>query len=316
MSLHGDQVSFWETGAPDPPGGQGEVLVLVHGIAGGAATWEPVLAELDRRGEPRWVIAPDLFGHGQSTAAQADYSLGGYANEIRDLLAVLGHPRATIVGHSLGGGIALQFLYQYPQSCSRLVLVDAGGLGPELHPILRAVALPGAEWVLPLLAHARVVAAAGWLYELARHLTLPMVTPSLKQAGAAFGSLSDSARRGAFVHTARSVIDMAGQRVSGLDKLYLAAGMPTLIVWGGRDPMIPVEHGRHAAALMPGSRFELFEHAGHFPHCDEPARFTDLLLTFLAGTAPARMDEGEFAARVAEHAAHERSPAPRDDQPE
>jgi len=240
---------------------------------------------------------PDLIGH-----SQGDYSLGGYANEIRDLLATLGHRRATIIGHSLGGGIALQFFYQYPQSCARLVLVDTGGLGRELHPILRAVTLPGAEWVLPVLAHARVVTLVGWLYEATRRLALPRARPSLHQAATAFGSLSDSARRRAFVLTARNVIDMAGQRLSGLDKLYLTAGVPTLIVWGARDPMIPVAHGRDAATVLPDARFEVFDGAGHFPHCDNPVRFTDLLLNFLDTTEAAHLDPDDYAARLAAHA--------------
>ncbi len=297
VSLHAGQVPYLQTGGDDSdPSPDADLIVLVHGIAGGAATWGPVLAELDRRGEKRRVIAPDLIGHGR-----ADYSLGGYANEVRDLVAALGHRRATVVGHSLGGGIALQFLYQYPQLCARLVLVDSGGLGPELHPVLRAVTLPGAEWVLPVLAHAKVVTAAGWLYDTARRLPLPAGRPSLHHGAAAFGSLSDGVRRRAFVLTARNIIDMTGQRVSGLDKLYLSAGVPTLIVWGGRDGIIPAAHGRDAAAML-GTRFELFEQAGHFPHCDEPGRFTDLLLDFIDTTESATLDPEDYAARLAAHA--------------
>ena len=298
VALHADEVRFLQTGgASTDPSPEADVVVLVHGIAGGAATWGPVLDELDRRGEPRRVIAPDLIGHGR-----ADYSLGGYANEVRDLLAALGHRRATIVGHSLGGGIALQFLYQYPELCARLVLVDSGGLGSELHPVLRAVTLPGAEWALPMLTHAKVVRAGGWLYESVRRLPLTPRRPSVLHAAAAFGSLSDSVRRRAFVVTARNVIDMTGQRVSGLDKLYLSEGVPTLIVWGGRDAIIPAAHGAAAAAVLTGSRFELFEQAGHFPHCDEPARFTQLLLDFIDTTKPASLTSEDYASRLAAQA--------------
>ena len=298
VALHADEVRFLQTGgAATDPSPEADVVVLVHGIAGGAATWGPVLDELDRRGEPRRVIAPDLIGHGR-----ADYSLGGYANEVRDLLAALGHRRATIVGHSLGGGIALQFLYQYPELCARLVLVDSGGLGSELHPVLRAVTLPGAEWALPMLTHAKVVRAGGWLYESVRRLPLTPRRPSVLHAAAAFGSLSDSVRRRAFVVTARNVIDMTGQRVSGLDKLYLSEGVPTLIVWGGRDAIIPAAHGAAAAAVLSGSRFELFEQAGHFPHCDEPARFTQLLLDFIDTTKPASLTSEDYASRLAAQA--------------
>jgi pimeloyl-ACP methyl ester carboxylesterase len=284
--LPGGELRVLEAGRPGAlPAADTEVVVLIHGLAGGAETWAPVLAELDRRDVPFPVIAPDLIGH-----PNADYSLGGYANEIRDLLTARGYRRATIVGHSLGGGIALQFCYQYPQACSRVVLVDAGGLGPELHPVLRAATLPGAEWVLPVLAHTRVINTVGWLVDNGRTVLRrggPAGHPSLS----AFGSLADSARRRAFVITARNIINMAGQRVSGVDKLHLAAEVPTMIVWGERDPIIPVAHARQAVAALPDARVELFEKAGHFPHCEEPARFAALLLDFIATTAPARRSD-------------------------
>jgi pimeloyl-ACP methyl ester carboxylesterase len=297
VCVHADQVRFLQTGRGtdtgtiggqnDTPPVEAEIVVLVHGIAGRAQTWGRVLAELDRREVPYRVIAPDLISEGHT-----DHSLGGYANMIRDLLAALGHRRATIVGHSLGGGIALQFAYQYPQSCARLVLVDSGGLGRQLHPILRAASLPGAEWVLPVLTHTRVVAAAARVYGAVRGL-VPAVRPSVQEVAGAFASLSDGVRQRAFVATARSVIDMAGQRISGLDKLHLAHEIPTMIVWGGRDPIIPLEHAHHAAEALPNARLEIFELAGHFPHCDEPVRFTDLLMNFLGTTQPARLKAAE-----------------------
>jgi pimeloyl-ACP methyl ester carboxylesterase len=295
VPVHGGDVRVLQIGCPAADSGAGAV-VLVHGLAGGAASWDPVLAELDRREHRFDVLAPDLIGH-----ANADFSLGGYANQIRDLLAALGHRRATIVGHSLGGGIALQFCYQYPQACERLVLVDAGGLGPELHPALRAATLPGAEWVLPLLAHAKVTGTAAWIADAWRRVTFRR-GPADRHTVDAFGSLADSARRRAFVISARNVIDMAGQRVSGMDRLYLTADVPTMLVWGGRDPIIPVEHARAAAAQLPGSRLELFERAGHFPHCEEPARFVEVLLDFLRTTPSAMLDADTVAARVTERA--------------
>ncbi|MGQ0846104.1 MAG: alpha/beta fold hydrolase [Sporichthyaceae bacterium] len=206
--------------------------------------------------------------------------------------------RPTIVGHSLGGGIALQFCYQYPYACDRLVLASAGGLGRELHPVLRAAALPGAELVLPLLAHAKVTGAAARLAGAWRRLSAREVaggSPSVD----AYASLADSARRRAFVISARNVIDLAGQRVSGLDRMYLTAEMPTMAVWGGRDPIIPSAHGRQAMADLAQGRFELFELAGHFPHCDEPVRFARVLLDFLATTRPAELDVDVVAARIA-----------------
>ena len=312
MAVHGERVGFWESaplaGSPAEGDRQAspesdEVLVLVHGIAGSAHTWAPVLAELDRRRDPRRVIVPDLVGHGSSAASWADYSLGGYATGVRDLLAALGHSHATVVGHSLGGGVAQQFALQFPEQCDRLVLVSSGGLGREVSPVLRAATLPGAEWVLPVLTDQRVVGLVG---KLAR--TAGRLVPGLGRTGSpveslrSFASLADPVHRRAFLHTARSVIDPRGQRVSAVDRLYLTEGLPTLIVWGGADSMIPVAHGHRAHELIPGSRLELLEGAGHFPHHDQPRRFTDLLVDFLDGTRPAHRSLAEQAALIASHA--------------
>ncbi|MEO8323592.1 MAG: alpha/beta fold hydrolase, partial [Actinomycetota bacterium] len=137
--------------------GDGEPVVLIHGIAGSFDTWDPVLGEL---GRTHYTISPDLPGHGRAPKPRGDYSLGAFATAIRDLLGALDVPSATIVGHSLGGGIALQFVYQYPELCERLVLVSSGGLGPEVSPILRAATLPGSELFLRLATSDRVENAA------------------------------------------------------------------------------------------------------------------------------------------------------------
>jgi pimeloyl-ACP methyl ester carboxylesterase len=291
-------------------------VVLVHGFAGSARTWEPVLAELARRRDPRRVIIPDLVGHGSSSAPWADYSLGGYATGIRDLLAALGHDHVTIVGHSLGGGVVQQFIWQFPQHCARLVLVDTGGLGREVSPVMRAATLPGADVVLPLLTDSRVVGvvqglvrqAGGWL---------PRLGGSTREAARSFASLAEPVHRRAFLHTARSVIDWGGQRVSATSRLYLLEGLPTLIVWGTADAMIPVAHAHRAHELIPGSRLELLDGAGHFPHCDQPERFTDLLIDFLDHTEPAQRTAADQGARIAARA-HSSQPLPgtaRDERP-
>jgi pimeloyl-ACP methyl ester carboxylesterase len=306
LALHGHQVSYWEAGGPaeseaGPTEDDGELLVLLHGIAGSAQTWAPVLQAMAARGDRRRVLAPDLLGHGESAKPRGDYSLGAYASGVRDLLAALGHTHATVVGHSLGGGVALQFAYQFPEICDRLVLVDSGGLGREVSLALRAVALPGAEWVLPLLADRHVVAAVSALGRLVEMLPVRL-SPSLQESARSFASLAESANRSAFVHTARSVIDLGGQRVDAGDRLYLAAQLPTLVVWGGRDGVIPVAHAHRAVDRMPGAELAVFEAAGHFPHCDEPQRFATLLAEFTDRTAPARLDTADLARQLAEAA--------------
>src|SRR3954451_3760023 len=145
--LHGHRVFYRSAGC-------GPVLVLVHGITSTSATWANMLPYLAERFT---VIAPDLLGHGGSAKPRGDYSLGAYASGIRDLLIALGHERASFVGHSLGGGVAMQLAYQFPEHCERLVLVSSGGLGREITPLLRAASLPGSELVLPLLVDDRVL---------------------------------------------------------------------------------------------------------------------------------------------------------------
>ena len=214
--------------------------------------------------------------------------LGAYANLVRDLLEALEEPPGTIVGHSLGGGVALQFAYQFPERCERLVLVSSGGLGREVHPMLRAAVLPGAELVLPMLAsgaaHAigSLVTVMGWLGFRA--------SADLGQAWRSFVGLGDPDARRAFLQTARGVIDIGGQRVSAEDKLYLTEGLPILLVWGERDPLIPVDHALRSHDLIRGSRLDVFAGAGHYPYLEDPERFAALLIDFMESTQPLHFD--------------------------
>jgi pimeloyl-ACP methyl ester carboxylesterase len=292
IELHGHPVSYRMAGS-------GPVLVLIHGITSSSHTWARVLPALAER---HTIIAPDLLGHGESAKPRGDYSLGAYASGIRDLLVALGIPRATIVGHSLGGGIAMQLAYQFPERVERLVLVNSGGLGSEVNLLLRAATLPGSEYVLPLLS---APVLRGTARTLGRALGAVGLKPGSDLQGVAegFASLSAVDARRAFLHTARSIIDFTGQRVSASDRLYLAEDIPTLIVWGERDAMIPVAHGHDAHAAMPGSRLEIFSRAGHFPFNDEPARFAAILSDFVATTAPARHDEEQVRRRLLKPAA-------------
>jgi pimeloyl-ACP methyl ester carboxylesterase len=256
-------------------------VVLLHGIAGTSATWDAVLPRLAAHYD---VLAPDLLGHGESAKPHGDYSLGAYANAVRDLLEALGENRATFVGHSLGGGVAMQFAYQFLERCERLVLVDSGGLGREVHPLLRAAALPGAGLVLPWLS-STTSRGVGALVRGMRRLGI-RAGPDLDETWRSFVSLEDPAARRAFIQTVRGVMDLSGQRVSANERLYLAEGLPTLIVWGENDPLLPVRHARAAHERMPGSRLEIFPEAGHFPHRDDPERFAGVLGDFIRTTKP------------------------------
>ena len=277
MELHGHRVCYRYAGS-------GPVIVLVHGITSNSTTWERVMPYLAERFT---VIAPDLLGHGESAKPRGDYSLGAYASGVRDILVALGHDHATFVGHSLGGGIAMQLAYQFPERCERLVLVSSGGLGRELSFLLRAATLPGADVVLPVIAHSRLSAVGRGV---GRGLELFGLKAGTDIAEMARGhaSLSDREARSAFVHTLRTIVDPGGQRVNAMDRLYLAENVPFLLIWGARDSVIPVKHGYAAHEHVKSSRLEVFPEAGHFPQLDDPQRFLDVLGDFMDTTEPNR----------------------------
>ena len=238
-----------------------------------------------RLAERYTVVAPDLLGHGRSAKPRGDYSLGAYASGARDLLGVLGFERGTVVGHSLGGGIALQFAYQFPEYSERLVLVSSGGLGKEVHPLLRAAALPGAELVLPLIIRDWAIGAGSAVAGFLGRLGLS-AGPDLAEAARGYASLAERGAREAFLHTLRAVVDLEGQRVSATDRLYLAERLPTLLIWGTDDPIIPIEHARAARARIPESRLVEIAGSGHWPQLDDPDRFVAELTEFVETTEP------------------------------
>jgi pimeloyl-ACP methyl ester carboxylesterase len=281
--LHGHRVAYRSAGS-------GPVVVLLHGITSSSDTWGRVLPYLAARFT---VVAPDFLGHGASAAPRGDYSLGAHASGIRDLLAALGHDRATFVGHSLGGGVAMQLAYQHPELCERLVLVSSGGLGREISLLLRAAALPGAELVLPLLTNGRVIAGGRGVGRLLSRVGLKLNT-DLDEIARGHASLADPDTRSAFLHTLHTLVEPGGQRIDASDRLYLARHVPLLLVWGGHDRIIPVAHGREAHAAVPGSRLEVFPDAGHFPQVDDPQRFLDALTDFIDTTVPADLDRDKW----------------------
>jgi pimeloyl-ACP methyl ester carboxylesterase len=286
--LHGHRVIYRMVGSGPP-------VVLIHGMVNSSRHWEAVALSLADR---HTVIAPDLIGHGDSAAVRGDYSLGAHASSIRDLLAALGTDRATIVGHSLGGGVAMQFFYQFPQRTERLVLISSGGLGHDVSPMLRGAAMPGAAALLWAAAHPRVLDSIAEAGERMRRRG--QGTGVYLQAFArALRPLERSGARRAFLQTLRSVIDARGQRVSARDRLYLLTGFPTLIVWGERDNTIPLAHGREAHEAIPGSRFDTLPRAAHFPHLEDPDGLAAVLGDFLETTEPGRIDDADWGDVIA-----------------
>jgi pimeloyl-ACP methyl ester carboxylesterase len=287
VPVHGKPVTFQQVG-PGPSGGPVETVVLLHGLAGSTASWAPVLTALAEQRPQRQFIAIDLLGHGHSTDPAGDHSMGGYATAIRDFLATLGIHRATLIGHSLGGGVAMQFAYQFPEWCDRLVLVASGGLGRSVHLALRAAALPGAELVLPLLACRPLFACGQALGRLGGKLGLRL-SGDAQEYLRHFSSLCQPAGRAVFTRTVRSALDAGGQRLTGTDRLAALDGLPVLLVWGTGDRVIPVWHGIRTWRAVPDAEIELFDGVGHFPHHADPARFVDVLLDFLRRRPPGRL---------------------------
>jgi pimeloyl-ACP methyl ester carboxylesterase len=269
-NLGGHDLSYVDTG-------QGPAILFIHGLLGSHDNWTHLVDRLDT--EHR-VVIPDLFGHGASAKPVGDYSLGSHAGILRDLLDRLGIGRVTLVGHSLGGGIAMQFCYLFPDRVEALVLVASGGLGRSVSPLLRSATLPGAELVLPVLASTwvrervesvgRAVRGLGWR---------PSADASAAWQG--FTSLSDAESRRAFLATTRGVIDPGGQTVNARGQLSTAADLRTLVVWGTRDRTIPVGHAHRAPEIFPGAEVVLFEGSGHFPHLEQPDRFASVLERFI-----------------------------------
>ena len=270
--------------------GHGPALLLIHGIGDCSDTWQPLVDDLAR---DHTVIAPDLLGHGRSAKPRADYSVAAYANAMRDLLAVLDVDRATVVGHSLGGGVAMQFAYQYPERCERLALISTGGIGREVHPILRVASSPVADVALPLL-RLRAARTVGRGVVSALQLSHTGLGRDAGDFQRMFDALPDAVSQRAFVRTLRAVVDWRGQHVTMLDRCYLARDIPTLLVWGTHDAVVPYQHALAAHAAMPQSQLETFEGAGHFPHHFDPRRFLSVLREFLRTTAPARHRPSEW----------------------
>ena len=275
--------------------GSGPPIVLIHGMLNSSSHWRAVALNL---ANDFTVIAPDLIGHGDSAAPRGDYSLGAHAASIRDLLAAIGVDRATIVGHSLGGGVAMQFFYQFPQRVERLVLISSGGLGHEVRPLLRSATLPGMAALLSLTIHPRLLEAL-WQAGGASAPATGRVGVYLQAFARALRPLQSAGAREAFLQTLRAVIDIRGQRVSATDRLYLLESIPTMIVWGERDSTIPLRHGRSAHEAIPHSHFRTLPGAAHFPHLEDPDGLSELLREFVRDTQPGRIDDADWGAVLA-----------------
>ena len=268
--------------------GSGPALLLIHGVGCDSKSWEPVLAKLAQRFT---VIAPDLLGHGESDKPRADYSLPAFANGMRDLLAALGIDRVTVVGHSFGGGVAMQFAYQFPQLVERVVLVSAGGVAKDVSLALRLAAMPmGAEALAMLRAPGVMPAIRGFGRAVGSVLGSTKLGRDAADVVGILEGFQDPAGLAAFARTLRSVVDARGQFVTMLDRTYLVQSLPVQIIWGEDDLIIPMDHAHKAHEAIPGSRVEIFEKSGHMPYHDHPDRFVEVVERFIDSTHPADYD--------------------------
>ena len=290
ISVHGHQISY-------RTGGSGPVVLLIHGMAGSSAAWKPILEDL---GQHATYVAPDLPGHGYSDKPRADYSVAAFANGMRDLLVVLGISKVTVVGHSLGGGVAMQFCYQFPRFVERLVLVAAGGVMREVNPVLRLVTLPGAGEVLAMLRVPGVLPVVRWgVDKLADAPRLPGAPASWSPSRIlkdhddllrVVGGFADAHATRAFLRTLHAVVDWRGQSVTMLDRCYLTERLPMMVMWGTDDTVIPYHHAVITNTVIPHSELVTFEGAGHFPFHDDPERFTRTLIDFIDRTTALDFD--------------------------
>ena len=280
-TLHGRELAYREAGA-----GEGKpTILLIHGMAGSSTTWRELIPRLDAHFH---VIAPDLPGHGESSLDFDDYSLGAMASALRDLLVVKGIKRCTVIGQSLGGGVAMQFVYQYPEYCERIVLIGRGGLGTEVNWILRMLAVPGAELLLTIGA-APVFVNAG--NSVGRFFSgLGIRADAITESWMSYDSLSRPGHRRTFFKTLRAVVDNKGQAVSAANRLHLAGQLPFQLIWGDRDPIIPMSHGHATHEAIPGSRLAIVERTGHYPHVEDPAAVERIIVEFMTETQPGHID--------------------------
>lgn len=270
LELHGDRIAYRDEG-------DGEVLLLIHGMAGSSGTWRSVIPALSKRFR---VIAPDLLGHGESAKPRTDYSLGAFAVWLRDFLDQVGVSQATVVGHSLGGGVAMQFVYQHPDYAKRLILISSGGLGPDVGWVLRLLAAPGAELVLPIIAPTPVLSAGDKVRSWLRSAGIQ--SPRGAELWSAYSSLSDGQTRQSFLRTLRSVVDYRGQAVSALNRLSLREDLPVMAIWGERDGIIPVDHAYAAHQARTDARLEILPDVGHFAQVEAPNQVVELIEDFIA----------------------------------
>ncbi len=252
-------------------GGSGEPVVFLHALGHASSAWDGVLPHLARRFR---VFALDMLGCGRSDKPRIDYHLWALATYTRHFLDAVGVERAHLVGHSLGGGIAMQMMLQYPERVRKLALLSTGGLGREVRLLLRVATLPGVSLALASLTQ------PFWLRLLERLRFASLTQLLARENMRVWTRLAQADNRWVFMRMLRSVCNITWQTVSALDRLPLLE-QPVLLIWGERDRTVPVSHAQRAATLLPNCQLEILPNCAHYPAIEQPHIVAPLLEQFL-----------------------------------
>lgn len=251
--------------------GEGPPVILIHGYFLDSYTWANNIDALATRFK---VYAVDLWGSGYSTREPLDYGYALYAYQIQKFMDALGIERASLVGHSMGGGTAIKFSGLHPGRVEKLILVDTAGWPHGLAFRSRIFSLPGVgEFLMGLKANwfIRMNLANLWFFkkESLSEDNFENLTRFLKIVGTTEWVMSVLRKR--FFHTLSEEIE----RLGTLD-------IPTLIIWGREERSIPLQSGEKIHRTLTGSRLEILEQAGHASNFDTPDQFNQLAIDFLS----------------------------------
>jgi 2-hydroxy-6-oxonona-2,4-dienedioate hydrolase len=257
-TVFGHRLHYLEAGRGDP-------VILLHGTGGEGARWLPTIKGL----APYFrVISLDQIGFGQSDKPLTNYHSGVFAGFLAGFMQAIGVPRATIIGQSMGAGVALYLAVHHPEMVERLVLVDGGGYRSASDP----PAAP-ANW------HDRQIANAGTLEESREYLEKlyydhSFVTDKMVEHNLILRLRSAYTIESMQTANARGLGGVTEEEVRGIKA-------PTLLVWGMNDPLSPVTNADKLNAAIKSSRKVLIDKAGHYPFLEHADKFNQIVLEFL-----------------------------------
>ncbi|MBI2847463.1 MAG: alpha/beta fold hydrolase [Chloroflexi bacterium] len=253
-------------------GGKGKPVVLIHGLGTSSLSWRENLTSI---GKEYRFYALDLPGHGDSEALNGQYTLSFVARFLLDFFDSQGLGKVALAGSSMGGLLALNFALSFPERVEKLVLVDSAGLGRELAFFLRFLSIPMVGEIFDTRSKRQLRALLRRILYDHRFITEELVNEL-------YVSRNSPAKKKAMLRTLRAGVNLWGQRreiilVHRLPELRV----PTLIVWGANDCLIPVSHGMEARRLIRDSKLVVFDQCGHWPQMEKAEKFNKTVYNFL-----------------------------------